>query len=314
MVKRDANGITVRGGKILATLGPFSDELFVYPAAPIQKGYEDYAMCFSIPVKTKGVIQIARDHYGVDAPRTDLPFSSRFDEQDSYVIFDDVEVPWERVFVDGQLDVYNNIAPAVFYGSVLQQTSVRAGVKLEFAYDMCVAMARIMNNGSRPDIAQMLGEIWSYMTLTKMATRDAETRAFDWGSGCFFPHGDQTAIRSNMPFWMARVNEIIKTIGGASLLSTPSLELFNNPEISDLLHRYMPGAKGIAAEERAQVFRTAWDFAGSALGGRVELYERYYLSSRQRCQQVDHMVAQMNGEGGAFNDFLTQSGVLVKKG
>lgn len=310
VVKRDANGITVRGGKILATLGPFSDEMFVYPAAPIGRGFEDYAMCFSVPVSTKGVIQICRDHYGVDAPRADLPFSSRFDEQDAFVIFDDVEVPWERVFCDGQLDVYNGIAPGVFPGCVLQQTSTRAGVKLEFAYDLCVSMAKVLNIVNRPDVAQMLGEIWSYVTLTKSAARDCEARAYDWGSNCFFPHEDQAAIRSNMSFWMSRINDIIKTIGGHNLLSTPSLEAFDNPEISGLLERYLPGACGISAQERARVFRTAWDFAGSALGSRVELYERYYLGSRQRCQQTDNIVAQKTQKWGQLDEFLRESGVL----
>ena len=72
----------------------------------------------------------------------DRPFSSRFDEQDAFVIFDHVEVPNERIFVDGNLEVYNAIAPAVFPGNVLQQTAVRASVKLEFAYDLCVQMWR----------------------------------------------------------------------------------------------------------------------------------------------------------------------------
>ena len=67
VVKRHSDRIVVRGGKILATLGPFADEIFVYPAAPIPSGSEQYALSFSIPVHTKGVIQICRDHCGVEA-------------------------------------------------------------------------------------------------------------------------------------------------------------------------------------------------------------------------------------------------------
>ena len=113
-----------------------------------------------------------------------------------------------------------------------------------------------------------------------------------------------------MSFWMSRINDIIKTIGGHNLLSTPSLEAFDNPEISGLLERYLPGACGISAQERARVFRTAWDFAGSALGSRVELYERYYLGSRQRCQQTDNIVAQKTQKWGQLDEFLRESGVL----
>src|SRR5204862_7738217 len=49
-----------------------------------------------------------------------------------------------------------------------------------------------------------------------------------------------------------------------------------------LIDRYLPGAKGMAAEERVRIFRLAWDFAGSALASRNEQYERFYLASSPR--------------------------------
>lgn len=313
VVKRDENGITVRGAKLLATLGPYADENFVYPAAPCPPGYEDYALSFSVPCNAKGVIQICRDDYGVVGDRADFPFSSRFDEQDTVFIFDDVEIPWERVFCDGNLDVYNKIPQAVFYGNVLQQTSVRAGVKLEFAYDLCHEMAKMTNSQNYQPNQQMLGEIWSYMVLTKATLDSCEKRAYDWGAGAFFPHADLGAIRQNMPVWMARVNDIIKTMGAHYLLATPSVDLFDHPRIGKMLETYLPGACGIDGRERAQIFRTAWDFAGSALGGRVELYERFYLASRQRNTAMDHMFAQSRGGWGQVHEFLNESGVLPKK-
>jgi len=312
VVKRDSNGITVRGGKVLATLGPFADELFVYPAAPIAKGMEQYALCFSIPVKTKGLIQICRDHYETPGPLSDRPFSTRFDEQDSFTIFDDVEIPWERVFVDGNLDVYNAIAPAVFPSNVLQQTAIRAMVKLEFAYDLCVNMARAQNNETRPDVSQWLGEIYGFMAMTRNAIAGAEARASDWGAGAFFPHQDLAVIRTFMPTWMVRVGEIIEMLGSHNLLCTPAIELFDDPEIAPLLNRYMPGANGVTAQERSQVFRTAWDFKGSALGSRVQLYERFYLGSRQRNLATDHFAGQGDRAWQTYTGFLTESGILPK--
>jgi aromatic ring hydroxylase len=308
VVSRRSDRIVVRGGKVLATLGPFADEIFVYPAQPIPKGGEAYALVFAIPVRTKGVVQICRDHCGVDASVRDRPFSARFDEQDAFVIFDDVEIPNERVFVDGNLEVYNAIPPAVFPGNVLQQSAIRAMVKLEFAYDLCVQMARLQNTESRPDVAQLLGEIYGFLVMTRAAMVAAEARAHDWGAGAFFPHRDIAVVRTFMPMWMARVNEIIETLGGHNLLCTPSLSAFEDAQLAPLLQRYLPGANGIPAEQRARIFRTAWDFAGSALGGRVELYERFYLSSRQRNLALDHLVAQATGNWGQVAEFLRECG------
>jgi len=310
VTQRRSDHMVVNGAKLLATLGPFSDEVFVYPAAPIQKGEEKYALSFSIPVKTKGVIQVCRDHYGVDAELRDRPFSTRFDEQDAFLIFDNVEVPNERIFVDGNLDVYNAIAPAVFPGNVLQQTSIRASVKLEFAYDLCVQMAKAQNTDKRPDVVMLLGEIYGFLQMTRMAIHSAETRAFDTGSGTFFPHPDLAIVKTFMPMWMLRVNDIIDTLGAHNLLVTPTLNTFEDPRMRQLLERYMPGANGMTAEERTRIFRTAWDFSGSALAGRVELYERYYLASRQRALAGDHFTAQATEKWGQVRSFLEDSKAL----
>ncbi|WP_159981762.1 MULTISPECIES: 4-hydroxyphenylacetate 3-hydroxylase N-terminal domain-containing protein [unclassified Novosphingobium] len=313
VVKRTETGVVVRGGKMLATLGPFSDEFYVYPSSPIPSGAEDYALSFSVPSNTKGLTMFCRDHYGTEATVADAPFSSRFDEQDVFVVFDDVEVPYERLFIDGNLDVYNNVTRGVSPGNTLQQTAIRAMVKLEFAYDLCTLMARITNSEGRSDVAAMLGEIHTYMKLTKSAIAAAEANAHEWGtSGAFFPHADIAVLRSIMPEWMVRVNQIICALGSHNMLATPSMDLFENPEVGDMLRKYLPGANGISAEDRAQIMRTARDFAISSLGGRVELYEMFYLGSLNRARAGDHMIAQRNGFGGQVKEFLQKSGVGIK--
>lgn len=312
-VGENEQGIIVRGGKMLATLGAFSDEFYVYPSAPVPVGKEEYAVCFSVPADTPGLLMFCRDHYGQDAKVIDAPFSARFDEQDVFVVFDDMLVPHDRVFIDGNLDVYNNVTRGVSPGNTLQQTAIRAAVKLEFAYDLCTRMARITNSESRQDVAVMLGEIHAYMKLTQAAIHAAEDRAYVWGtSGAFFPHGDLAVLRSVMPAWMVRVNEIIRALGSHNILATPTLELFEDPEVGDLLKRYLPGSNGISAEERARVMRTARDFAISSLAGRVELYEMFYLGSLNRARAFDHVIAQRNGEGGQVKAFFEETDRFAK--
>ncbi len=308
VVGRNERGVIVRGAKILATLGPFADELFVYPAGPLAPGSApEYAVMFSIPVSTPGVIQVCRDHYGTERNVADHPFSSRFDEQDTYVIFDDVEVPYERLFIDCDLDAYNALRAAGWAANVFQQTSTRAAVKLEFAYDLCTRMSQLTNTEKRPDVAIRLGELWSYAQLTRAATAAGMAGAKDWGSGAFFcDDRPLRALRSQMPHWMTRMSELVKSLGGHNLLATPSLGAFDDAVMQPLLEKYMPDASGNQAKERARIFRMAWDFVGSALGGRVDLYEHFYLASQPTNFIRDHMQTLGEGGFGVLDEFLRE--------
>ena len=311
-VGETAGGIVVRGARILATLGPFADELAVYPGQPIPKDAADVALAFSIPLATPGLRIICRDHYGLDADPFDKPFSSRFDEQDAFVVFDDVEVPRHRVFLDGDPATYNAVMARGWVGNVMQQTSIRAMVKLEFAYELCCRMADATGQGRRPEVMQMLGEIWSYAELTRAAVRAAEADAHEFGDGVWFcAEAPFRALRPTLPGWMPRVNEIIKRIGSHNLLATPSRSGLDAPELRPWLDRYLPGAGDTGASERSRLFRTAWDFAGSALGARAELYERYYLASAARTYTLAHVAARKDREWEqvpAFWEHLDASG------
>lgn len=309
VVGRTRTGIIVRGAKVLATLGPFADELFVYPGGTtLTQESRQYALMFSIPVSTPGLVQVCRDHYGSRGEVRDHPFSSRFDEQDAFVIFNDVEVPHERVFIDGDVETYNTIWRQGWSANITQQTTVRAAVKLEFAYELGSRMAHILNAQKRPDVACALGELLQYGRLARAAAVASEANARIWGDGALFPDEEYTrAIRTMMPTWMIRANEILITLGSHNLLATPSMALFDNPQIGPLLRRYLPGAGEVPATERAQVFRMAWDFVGSALGSRAALYERFYLGSQARAFLGDFMAAERTPTDGGLADFLERS-------
>ena len=247
---------------------------------------------------------VCRDHYGVDADPFDKPFSSRFDEQDVFVVFDDVEVPAHRVFLDGDPQIYNSVNAWGWHGNIMQQTSIRATVKLEFAYELCCRMAEVTGQGRRPEVTKMLGEVWSYAELTRAAVRAAEADAHEFGDGTWFcDEAPFRALRPTLPGWMPRVNEIIKTIGSHNLLATPSKAGLDHPELRPWFDRYLPGADGGDTAERSRLFRTAWDFVGSALGGRTELYERNYLASAARTYALAHAAAQRDREWNLVPEF-----------
>lgn len=298
------DSIIVNGARILATLGPFADECAVYPAHPVPAEVPDLALSFSVPMNAPGLKIICRDHYGVERSAFDHPFSSRFDEQDAFIIFDNVEIPKSRVFCDSKPEVYNIGMQRGWVGNIMQQTTIRAMTKLEFIYELATRMANVTGQAGRTEVSSMLGELWSYAELTRSALKAAEDGASDFGDGTWFcDERPFHALRPTMPGWMTRANEILKTLGSHNLLATPSEADLSDSELAPLLKHYFRGADDVEALERTRLFRTAWDLVGSALGARVELYERNYLASAPRCYGLAHMIAQMTGEWNAVPQF-----------
>jgi len=288
-VGETADGIIVRGARVLATLAPYADEQTVYPGQPIPPGATEYALAFAIPLDTPGLKFLCRD--SASAPEIDpfdKPLSSRFDEQDAFCIFDDVLVPWDRVFIDGDVEIYNSMRQTGYAISMTAQSTVRALTKLEFAYGLATRMAELIGDHS-PATTEMLGEMACYVRMTANALELSLEQAAEREDGVWFPNGAALEpMRSMLPVWMPRVAEIITLIGSHNLLTTPSRAQLDDPKLRPLIDEMLSGADGAPADARAAVFRLAWDFVGSALGGRGFLYERFYLTSAARNKQMLH--------------------------
>jgi 4-hydroxyphenylacetate 3-monooxygenase oxygenase component len=283
-------GIVVRGARILATLAPFADEIAVYPAHPLPSGAEAYALAFSIPVDTPGLLFMCRDSASAPGAHVfDRPLSTRFDEQDAFVIFDDAEIPRERLFLDGRIDLYNSVTTTGLRDNLTNQTTVRALTKLEFAYGLATRMAEAIGDAS-PATQEMLGELLDYVEVTRSAVLLSAEHGRDVGDGAWFPDGRPLApMRSLLATWFPRVNEIIMLIGSHNLLATPSRRQLDDRGLRPLIDEFLSGARGVDAEERAALFRLAWDFVGSSLAGRNVLYERFYLTSAARNRITHHV-------------------------
>jgi len=291
VVGKTANGIVVRGARILATLAPFADELAVYPGHPVPPDGQRYSLAFAIPMATPGLKFLCRDSVSRGTSRFDHPLSSRFDEQDAFVIFDDVEVPRERIFIRENLEVYNRVMSTGWMPNIMQQTMIRAQTKLEFAYGLAMKMAEVIGDRGQPTL-ELLGELYGYAELARAAIRTAEAEAYEFGNGVWFPNGNPLSqLRHFLPTWFPRVNEILRLVGSHNLLATPTESQLKDPELGPLVAKYLQGAAGTPAETRIRVFRLAWDFAASALGSRNEQYERFYLASGARNRVLSHVFA-----------------------
>src|SRR5207302_5446540 len=90
----------LRGARMLATL-PTADEIMVFPSTLLRAGPDDapYAYALALPTETPGLRFLCRESFDYGKSRLDHPLGSRFEEMDAVVIFDNVQVPWDRGFL-----------------------------------------------------------------------------------------------------------------------------------------------------------------------------------------------------------------------
>jgi 4-hydroxyphenylacetate 3-monooxygenase len=300
------DAIVIRGARMLATLAPFADELLIYPGSDIRPQDGRYALSLAIPIATPGLRFICRDSYSRQRDPFDYPLSSRFDEMDAVVIFDDVEVPKERVFLDGDTVGYSEvITDTGWRGHIMHQAFTRAYVKLSFALGLGHLIANSTGVVRFDHIQEKLGQMWAMSELARSAIVAAEAGASVDEGGVFYPDDRPfIALRGEMPKWLPRCNELLQLIGGGGFMATPSRADFEGP-LREQIDLYFQAA-GADAERRVKLFRLAWDFLGSELGGRGELYERFYLSDSWRMTALAYTIADKSFPESLVEQFLAE--------
>jgi 4-hydroxyphenylacetate 3-monooxygenase oxygenase component len=290
-VSESSEGIVVRGARMLATLAPFADELTVYPGSDIRPQDGNYALAFALPMGTPGLKFVCRDSFAKGRSHFDYPLSSRFDEMDAVAIFDDVVVPHDRLFLSGDTVGYSEvISDTGWRGHIMHQAFTRAYIKLLFAFGLGHLMANTTGVVRFDHIQEKLGQIWNLVELTRAAIVAAEAGSQLDAGGVWYPDDRPfMALRGEMPKWVPHVIELLQLIGGGGFMCTPAEADVKGP-IADDIAKYFQAA-GADAERRIRLFRLAWDFVGSDLGGRGELYERFYLSDSFRMTALAYNVA-----------------------
>lgn len=304
-VGENAEGIIVRGARMLATLAPYSDELTVYPYNRLESDEDDYALVFALPMATPGLRFICRDSFDGGAATFDHPLASRFEEMDCVVIFDDVLVPWERVFVNANAKLYNALMPTL--GTMAHtghQIAVKNIAKCEFVVGVAHRIVEAIGTGGFLHVQEKMGELITYLETIKACVCAAEAQAQPGPGGVLYPAMEALHCSRNLfPRWYPRMIEILQLLGGGGYMMTPSLAALEGPQ-GDTIARFYQGARG-TARERIQLFRLGWDLVGESIGSRQELYERFFsgdpvrnLAARYRMYDlttcvahVDHLLA-----------------------
>ncbi|MGH7985628.1 MAG: 4-hydroxyphenylacetate 3-hydroxylase family protein [Candidatus Binataceae bacterium] len=274
IVKETDRGLIVRGAKMLSTLAPFANELWVGPFYPRRAGEEPYAICFAIPVDTPGLKFICREPYDDGRGHFDRPLSSRFDEEDALAIFEDVLVPWERTFIKGDIEIFNGIL-ARTPGYAQLQGSIRGMVKLRFLAGLACQLAETIGRNELLHVQAQLGELVANAELAAGLVRAAAEEIVA-GATRSLPHRTLAAtLWVLIPQAQMRAAEVIRQLSGSGLIMTPTEKDFANPEIAGYLEKYLRG-KNVTARDRVQLFKLAWDMIGEPFGGRQLQYEWFY--------------------------------------
>ncbi len=280
VVRETDAGIVVHGARILATLGPLADEIAVYSprVARHTESHSPFALNFAISCGTPGLKFLCRESFDLGRSHFEHPLGSRFEEMDCVVFFDDVLVPWERVFLLGDVDLLNGTATATHSMThTAHQGAAKNIAKCEFVLGVALLMTKTLGNAHLPHSEERLGELMLYTELMKACMRAAEADAQldEWGVMC--PAALPAESTRNL-FMTAypRMVEILQLLGSSSFMITPSEADFSGP-LAPEIEQYL-ATDTATARERVKLFRLAWDIAGSAFGSRQVLYERFFAS------------------------------------
>ncbi len=273
-VRETDSGVIVRGAKMLATLAPLSNELLVGPFLPRRPGEEDYALCFAIPNHTPGLKFICRETYDDGRGRFDRPLTSRYDEQDALVIFEDVLVPWERMFIYRDIDIYNSVTGRRL-GYTQLQACIRGLAKLKFLAGLACHIAEAIGRSDALHFRAQLGELVANVELVSGLVRAGVPELVDAKSELRPPRALSATLWVLIPQVQVRAIQLIREMSGSGLILTPTQKDFENPEIVGHLEKYLRG-KSLSARERVQLFKLAWDLIGEPFGSRQFQYEWFY--------------------------------------
>lgn len=302
-VRDNDQGIVIRGARMLATLAAYSDELVVMPAPAFPLPETDearaYAIGFALPMATPGMRLICRPSLALaDAGSPlDHPLSSRYDETDCMVVFDDVLVPWERVFIYRDVDIFNAIYRRTGASAAMAHQFVTKDLaKAEFMMALAFALVRTTKVDEFQHIQGLLAELINHTEIIRscIVTSEAEGSVSD--HGVFLPApGPLNAMRFLFPQMFRRACEAIQTIGAGGLVMVPSFAELDGPLQADVDTYYQ--AANADARNRIKLFRLAYDAAMSSFSGRQQLYERYFAGDPIR------------GAGGLYNAYDKQKHV-----
>ena len=246
IVDKNKDGIVVRGAKINISGAYASHEMVVLPQAAHFKGEEDYAVAFATPVDAKGITFVCQ--YTPYSAERDLAddieelgnpvFGQR---ETALVVFDDVFVPWDRVFHCGE---YQYSVKLVTRFARTHRMTCGGTCKVGFMNQIIGASKLIQEYKGLEKAAHINEELAEMVVLRETGRACGMAAAYKGaeepeGSGVFLPDelmGNVSKLNVCNAFW--RVMALAGDIGGGLIVTLPSLKELKNPEVKDYVEEF----------------------------------------------------------------------------
>jgi 4-hydroxyphenylacetate 3-monooxygenase oxygenase component len=273
-------GPVVRGLRTLATLAPISDEVLVYPNRPRDSDEADYAIAFALPMNAPGLKIICRDLYAEHADPERHPLTTRFDEVDAALIFEDVVVPWERVFV------YKNpqLLAGIMYIHMWAQysTMLRLLTKLEGFLGVAQLLTEYGGRNKSASSQILLSSLMQDIEIIRSSIQVAEAKGYVSPGGTWVPrlsaayrvYSIEASDRAERTM-EGLLTSTLMLSGGASDLDS---------DVGPLVDRYFRGGAP-STKEHLRLMAIAADMVMTPFGKRSQLYERLQSGEVDRMRQ-----------------------------
>jgi 4-hydroxyphenylacetate 3-monooxygenase len=293
VVDENERGIVVRGARQVATLAPISNELLVFAFMP-REDEDEISAWFCIPLATEGLKVICREDYVRGRSPWDHPLAVPYDEADALVVFDDVLVPWDRVFLHGKgaAKFSYRIIPK-FIAWAGYTALIRAVVKLQFLFGLASMVADYIGIADVQHVQEKLGEMLFYVGLMEDALRGIEATPLEQPrSGLLMPDYRRIIYARLIAgtHIFPRFSEIIRQLMAAGLIMLPTEADFEDARLRGYIESYMRG-RGVTAREKVALFRLAYDAVADQFGGRQLQYEMFHAGDPVRLKMAYYQAA-----------------------
>jgi 4-hydroxyphenylacetate 3-monooxygenase len=288
VVRETDAGAIVSGAKMLATGSAITHATFVAQnsATTLESGKaEDFALVFIAPMATPNTRLLCRASYELNAHSPfDHPLSSRFDENDAVLIFDEAFIPWENFLVYRNVERANSFYPASgFFNRFNLQSATRLAVKLDFMTGLLARGLACNGTDGFRGVQVALGDVVAWRTMMWAMTTALAADPQQGPGGSVMPRIENAAAMRIFATsaWPAVKHIFENVLGGAPLVTPSGREDLANPDLRPLIDRYYRGT-GTTAQDRIKLFKLVWDAIGTEFGGRHELYERNYAGNHEQ--------------------------------
>ncbi len=267
VVERRPDGVVIRGAKLHISSAAIAHELMTIPTKAMKPGEEDYAIACAVPVNAPGVkiVNVTSEPDAEDI--LDAPLSANAHAPMGFVIYEDVFVPNERIFLNGE-----TAAAASFAHALGLWVRINGLKNMADEADLMVGFAQLIAEANGLErvahIKDKIAEMVIHATLIRATLEAAVANSDVSPEGVVVP--DELYANAGKYQGATYRNSMIQQIqdiAGGSLVTAPSTRDLANPDVGDAIRKYMGTKQSIDGAYRLKLFLALRDFAASGYSG-----------------------------------------------